>query len=365
MKKGFGFSLLILALGLSSACQKSKPEKKEEAAAAQPKADAPATAVSVSDATKKMFASLPSEYPNPENALSEEKISLGRMLYYETRLSKNHDISCNSCHDLANYGVDGKPVSPGHKGQLGGRNSPTVYNAGNHIAQFWDGRAKDLEAQAKGPVTNPIEMAMPSEAQVVKTLASMPGYVEAFKKAFPKEASPITFDNMARAIGAFERKLVTPSRFDKFLGGDESALTSQEKEGLNTFVQSGCIACHMGQGVGGQGYFKLGQVKAWPDQKDLGRFEVTKNEADKMVFRAPSLRNVEKTGPYFHDGSIATLDEAIQKMGEHQLGKTLTSAEVASIASFLKSLTGELPSAYIAKPELPASTDKTPAPDPS
>ena len=365
MKKGIGFCLLILTLGLTSACQKSKSEKKEEASTAKPSEEAPAAMVSVSDATKKMFAALPTEYPNPENALSEAKISLGRMLYYETRLSKNHDISCNSCHDLANYGVDGKARSPGHKDQLGGRNSPTVYNAGNHIAQFWDGRAKDLEAQAKGPVTNPIEMAMPSETRVVETLASMPGYVDAFKKAFPDDASPITFDNMARAIGAFERKLVTPSRFDKFLGGDENALTSQEKEGLNTFVQSGCIACHMGQGVGGQGYFKLGQVKAWPDQNDLGRFEVTKNEADKMVFRAPSLRNVEKTGPYFHDGSIATLDEAIQKMGEHQLGKTLAANEVTAISSFLKSLTGELPKTYIAKPELPQSTDKTPAPDPS
>lgn len=366
MKRFFGLSLAFAVVGMTGACQKSNTEKTAEVAApSKPTEQAAASDVTVADATKAIFASLPAEYPNPENALSDAKIQLGRMLYYETRLSKNHDISCNSCHDLANYGVDGKARSPGHKGELGGRNSPTVYNAGGHIAQFWDGRAKDLEAQAKGPVMNPIEMAMPGEERVVETLSSMPEYVDAFKKAFPGEAAPVSFDNMALAIGAFERKLVTPSRFDKFLGGDNNALTQEEKAGLNTFVQSGCIACHMGQGVGGQGYFKLGQVKAWPDQKDLGRFEVTQNEADKMVFRAPSLRNVEKTAPYFHDGSVATLDEAIRKMGEHQLGKTLTTSEVASISSFLKSLTGELPKDYIAKPQLPASTDKTPAPDPS
>lgn len=359
MKRLSPLGTAALLVGSLVGCQKSKSPE------AAPAAPAPAPSVSVPAASQALFAALPAEYPNAANGLSEEKIALGRMLYYETRLSKNHDVSCNSCHDLANYGVDNKPTSPGHKGQLGGRNSPTVYNAGGHVAQFWDGRAADLEAQAKGPVMNPVEMAMPSEARVVETLRSMPEYVSAFQKAFPDQAEPVSFDNMANAIGAFERKLVTPSRFDKFLAGDAAALTDAEKAGLNTFVSTGCIACHMGQGIGGQGYFKLGQVKAWPNESDLGRFEVTKNEADKMMFRAPSLRNVEKTAPYFHDGSIATLEEAVSKMGEHQLGKTLSAGEVTSIVTFLKSLTGELPLAYIQKPTLPASTAKTPAADPS
>lgn len=354
--------LFAAPLLVATAC--SKPDKPAEPAAS-PTPTAKAEAVTVPPTTKGLFAPLPEVYASEENPITDEKIALGRMLYYDTRLSKNHDVSCNSCHDLANYGVDGKARSPGHKGQLGGRNSPTVYNAGGHVAQFWDGRAKDLEEQAKGPVMNPVEMAMPSEARVVETLRSIPGYVEAFQKAFPDEKDPVSFDNMARAIGAFERKLVTPSRFDKFLAGDESALTDEEKEGLNTFVATGCVACHTGAGLGGQGYFKLGQAKPWPNESDLGRFDVTKSDGDKLVFRTPTLRNVEKTAPYFHDGSVATLEEAVKKMAFHQLGKDLSDEDTKSIVTFLGSLTGELPKHYIAKPELPPSSDKTPKPDPS
>lgn len=363
MKKIMSLGTALWLAAGTIACQ----SKEETPKSTPPTEQAPtaAAAVTVPDATLQLFAKLPAEYPNPENVSNEDKVNLGRMLYYDARLSKNHDVSCNSCHDLAAYGVDNKARSPGHKGQLGGRNSPTVYNAAGHVAQFWDGRAKDVEAQAMGPVTNPVEMAMPSEARVVETLTSIPQYVEAFQKAFPEDKEPVTFVNMAKAIGAFERKLVTPSRFDKFLSGDAAALSDDEKNGLNAFVGAGCIACHMGQGLGGQAYFKLGQVKPWPSDSDLGRFEVTKNEADKMFFRVPSLRNVEKTGPYFHDGSVATLEEAVNKMAEHQLGKTLKPDETKSIVTFLNTLTGELPTAYIAKPELPASTDKTPVADPS
>jgi cytochrome c peroxidase len=257
------------------------------------------------------------------------------------------------------------PTSPGHKKQLGGRNSPTVYNAGGHIAQFWDGRAADLETQAKGPVLNPGEMAMPEAPAVEKVLESMPEYVAMFKKAFPNEAKPVTFNNMALAIGAFERGLVTPGRFDAFLKGDASALTEPEKQGLKTFVESGCTACHAGAGVGGHLYQKLGLVVPWPNQKDLGRFEVTKNEADKMFFRVPSLRNVAKTGPYFHDGKVATLEEAVSLMGKHQLGKTLEAGQVKQIVTFLNALTGELPTAYIKEPKLPKSSPSTPKPNPS
>ena len=168
------------------------------------------------------------------------------MLYYEPRLSKSQEISCNSCHLLDQYGVDGQPTSDGHKGQAGDRNSPTVYNAAGHFVQFWDGRAADVEEQAKGPVMNPVEMAMPSEKQVIAVLKSMPEYVDAFKKAFPGEKDPISYENMAKAIGAFERKLITPSRWDKFLRGDSQALTNEEKAGFNVFMETGCQACHSG-----------------------------------------------------------------------------------------------------------------------
>ncbi len=307
----------------------------------------------------------PDEMASKTNPITPEKIALGRMLYFEKRLSKNHDVSCNSCHDLAKYGVDGEATSPGHKGQRGDRNSPTVYNAGHYIAQFWDGRAATLEDQAKGPILNPVEMAMPDEKQVLVTLKSMPGYVDAFKKAFPGEAQPVSYDNMAKAIGAFERKLVTPSRFDKWLAGDEKALSDKEVAGFNKFITLGCPTCHVGPAVGGSTYQKLGLVKPWPDQTDLGRFEATKDDSDKMKFRVPSLRNIEKTFPYFHKGQVKTLDEAVTLMAWHQLGVEIKDEDRILVVAFLRSLTGELPSEYIKEPKLPESTDKTPKPDAS
>lgn len=311
------------------------------------------------------FAALPADVPSPDNPFSDEKIALGRMLFFEKRLSKNHDISCNSCHVLDTYGVDNQPTSTGHKGQKGARNSPSVYNAALHVAQFWDGRAATVEAQARGPVLNPVEMALPDAKAVEKVLSSMPEYVDAFKKAFPGDKKPVSFDNMAKAIGAFERKLLTPGRWDRFLAGDKTALTDAEKEGFLKFVETGCTACHNGPAVGGQTYMKLGLVTPWPNDKDLGRFEVTKNEADKLVFKVPSLRNVEKTAPYFHDGSVATLPEAVKLMAKHQLGKELSDADTASIIAFLGTLTGELPADFIKAPELPKSTAKTPKPNPN
>jgi cytochrome c peroxidase len=238
-------------------------------------------------------------------------------------------------------------------------------NAFGHLAQFWDGRAADVEAQAKGPVLNPIEMAMPSAEAVVQTLSSMPGYVKAFKEAFPDEASPITYDNFAKAVGAFERQLATPSRFDRFLGGDESALSDAEKAGLKTFVATGCTACHSGALLGGHMYQKLGLVKAWPSQKDQGRFEVTKAESDRMMFKVPSLRNIAETGPYFHDGQTKSLEEAVTLMARHQLGRELKEAQVKSIVTFLKALTAQPKAELLAVPSLPKSTDKTPKPNPN
>lgn len=320
----------------------------------------PVLADAVSDSFLMMFKPLPSETPSPDNELSEAKINLGRMLYYENRLSKGEKLSCNSCHMLDKYGQDNLPFSPGHEGKLGGRSSPSTYNAAIHIAQFWDGRAPSVEEQAKGPVLNPGEMGMPSADFVVEVLKSIPGYVEAFKAAFPGESDPITYNNFGKAVGAFERKLVTPSRWDDFLKGNKQALTAEESKGFETFAKAGCVTCHNGPAVGGMMYQKLGLVKTWPDLKDQGRFEATKVETDKFYFKVPSLRNISETGPYLHDGSIKTLEEMVSKMGEYQLGKALTTEETTSIVTFLKSLKGEIPAGYIAKPKLPESGPNTP-----
>jgi cytochrome c peroxidase len=323
----------------------------------------PADNSKVDQARLDMFAPLPEVVLAAPGAADAALVDLGRMLYYEKRLSKGQQLSCNSCHDLAAYGVDDQPTSAGDKGQLGERNSPTVYNASMHVAQFWDGRAHDVEAQAKGPVLNPVEMAMPSEEVVIAVLGSMPGYVEAFKKAFPGEAKPITYDNVGKAIGAFERKLITPSRWDAFLRGDEAALTAEEKAGFTMFTETGCQVCHAGALVGAASFQRLGAAKPYPRADDPGRFRVTHAEADRSVFKVPSLRNVQKTGPYFHDGKTATLWAAVRDMGEYQLGRTLTDNEIGQIVTFLRTLTGQLPTDYIKEPALPPSTDATPKPD--
>ncbi|HRI70010.1 MAG TPA: cytochrome-c peroxidase [Polyangium sp.] len=316
---------------------------------------------------KKTFGVLPAKFESDTNPITDAKVALGRMLFFDTRLSKNQDLSCNSCHGLDKYGVDGTKVSKGHKGQLGNRNAPTVYNAGLLASQFWDGRAATLEDQAKGPILNPVEMAMKDEAAVVDMLASMEGYEKAFEAAFPDadKKELITYDNMAKAIGAFERGLVTPSRFDKYLNGDKTALSDQERTGLSKFVANGCTTCHSGTGVGGSSFQKLGLIKPYPNQKDAGRYEVTKKEEDRMVFRVPSLRNVGETGPWFHDGAYDRLEAAVQAMAYHQLGKELPDQDAKDIVAFLKSLTGEIPKDYIKMPELPAKGEKTPGPDPS
>jgi cytochrome c peroxidase len=318
--------------------------------------------VEVDAARLAAFKPLPSLVEAADNPITEEKVKLGRMLYFEPRLSKAHDISCNSCHRLDKYGVDNEPTSPGHKGQRGDRNSPTVYHAAGHFTQFWDGRAPTVEEQAKGPILNPVEMAMPEPKRVLAVLRSMPEYVEAFQKAFPGEKDPLTYDNVGKAIGVFERKLMTPARWDKFLTGDQEALTDQEKAGLNLYLEAGCQTCHSGAYLGGSMFQKLGLVKPAEQTKDPGRFAVTKQDADRMMFKVPSLRNIEMTAPYYHDGSIKSLDEAVLDMAEHQLGRELTPANVNSIVAFLKALTGEIPEEYIKAPELPKSTPRTPKP---
>ncbi len=306
-----------------------------------------------------MFQPLPEVVENPSNPFNDAKIDLGRKLYYDTRFSADRTVSCNTCHDLASFGDDGANVSTGIKGQKGGRSAPTVYNAAVHIAQFWDGRAIDVEAQAMGPPLNPIEMGMTGDVHVVEVLASIPGYVELFAEAFPDEKEPISFGNFGNAIGAFERKLLTPAPWDAYLAGDDDALTINQKKGLNLFINKGCVTCHAGSGVGGHMYQKLGLVKPWHTE-DKGRAEVEGFEAMVGFFKVPSLRNVTETAPYLHDGSVETLPEMIKKMAEFQQGHILTDEETSLIVEFLGSLKGEIPTDYIAKPELPADGPNTP-----
>ncbi len=354
MRKSFptGLSVFLL-VALLAGCGQPAPTP----------APAPGPDAGKVDASRlKLFAPLP-DMQAASGPASDALVDLGRMLYYEKRLSKSQQLSCNSCHELEAYGVDGQPTSDGHRGQKGDRNAPTVFNAAAHFAQFWDGRAPDVEAQAKGPVLNPVEMAMPGEGRVVAVLESMPEYVDLFKKAFPNDPKPVSYDNMAKAIGAFERRLMTPSRWDALLNGDRQALTQQEMIGLRTFLDTGCQACHNGALLGGTSFQKLGALKPYTRSADPGRFKVTKNDADRSVFKVPSLRNISETAPYFHDGGVASLEDAVRQMAEYQLGKTLTPAETRQIVDFLKVLTGKIDPEYIKPPALPKSTAKTPKAD--
>ncbi len=359
-------SLCVVGLASVVACGKkdeAPPAPATTPAVATPTPAAEATGpVTIDPAALNAFGVLPAKMESKDNPLTPEKIELGKRLYFDARLSANQDVSCNTCHDVTRYGVDALKVSLGHKKQTGTRNAPTVYNAAIQIAQFWDGRVKTIEEQAEKPITNPVEMAMTDDKMVVGVVSSIPEYVASFKKAFPEDKDAVTIKNVGRAIGAFERTLVTPSRWDKFLGGEATALTEVEKAGLKKFIDVGCPSCHSGVYLGGQDFKKLGLAKPYPDTKDLGRFTETKQEVDKQVFKTPILRNVEKTGPYLHDGSIATLDEAVKLMATYQLARDLSDAEVKSIVAFLGSLTGDLPGVNIPKPF--PSTAKTPKPNP-
>lgn len=315
-----------------------------------------------------IFGALPDKAEKAGNPMNDDKVQLGKMLYNDPRLSKSSSISCNSCHNLSSYGVDNLPTSLGHKWTAGDRNSPTSFNAALHGMQFWDGRAADVEEQAKGPVLNPVEMATPHEAFAVERIASIKTYAELFAKAFPGETNPVTYNNIANAIGAFERTLLTPSRFDEFMKGKGDALNEQEKKGLQTFINTGCITCHMGTTVGGNMYQKFGVKKDYwtltkSKKHDEGRFAVTKKAEDKYFFKVPSLRNIARTYPYFHDGSVWSLEEAIKIMGELQLDKKLSDAEVADMVAFLESLTGEIPESAKTLTLLPPSSAQTAKPD--
>ncbi|MDP2340977.1 MAG: cytochrome c peroxidase [Deltaproteobacteria bacterium] len=306
---------------------------------------------------RRVFKPLPAHY----GGFSDARILLGRTLFHDPRLSSGQDVSCNSCHALATFGVDGKATSPGTHGKQGRRNSPTVFNAAGHFAQFWDGRAKNVEEQAGGPMLNPIEMGM-SEADVVDVLRSIPGYLSLFTKAFPNDKVSVTWANTQNAIGAFERQLATPSRYDAWAKGDDNALTDDEQRGALTFMATGCLGCHNGPLFGGGQFQKAGAVQPWFSQADHGRKEVTGNVDDDFVFKVPSLRNVEKTGPWFHDGSVNDLGKAVRLMAKHQLGRELADDDAKSIVTFLKTLTGTPNVMLLPKPVLPPSGPRTPAP---
>lgn len=279
-------------------------------------------------------------------------VDLGRMLYYEPRLSRDGTISCNSCHPLDDYGATHSAVSTGISGFAGTRNAPTTYNAAREFRQFWDGRAESLEAQALGPIENPREMGSSTD-DVVRLLEGLPEYQTAFARAFPQQPHPVSGAGVATAIAAFERGLATPARWDRYLRGDRSALSAREKEGAKLFANLGCMVCHTGADVGGSMFERLGAHEPWPNQRDHGRRDVTHDPADDMTFKVPSLRNVARTAPYFHDGSTDRLDQAVRMMARHQLGTELTDAEVGAIVAWLQSLTGEIPSGYVARPTLP------------
>jgi cytochrome c peroxidase len=311
-----------------------------------------------------VFKPIPKSPPkNEKNPITLEKIELGKMLYFDPRLSKSMLISCNTCHNIGLGGADFQETSIGHKWQKGARNAPTVFNAIFNIAQFWDGRAPDLMEQAKGPVQASVEMNN-NPQQVIKTLKSMPGYVEVFKKVFGDVPDPVTFDNMARTIEAFEATLLTPdSRFDKFLEGDERALNVREKEGLQLFMNKGCGGCHGGINMGGSGYFPFGVVEKPKEEitaGDLGRFKFTGVKADQYVFKAPSLRNIDLTAPYFHSGKVWSLKSAVALMGSAQLGIKLSDDDTDKIVDFLRTTTGVQPK--VEYPILPAPGKDTPRP---
>lgn len=288
-------------------------------------------------------------------------VELGKKLYFDPRLSKSGFISCNSCHNLSMGGTDNLRTSIGHNWTQGPINAPTVLNSSLNLAQFWDGRAADLKAQAGGPIANPGEMAS-SHALAVDVLQSIPAYVNEFKKTFGKEK--ITIEEVTLAIAAFEETLVTPnSRFDRYLKGDKSAINKTELAGYNLFKSSGCIACHNGQNIGGNSFQKMGIVEPYKANSPAeGRVAYSKDEVDRFKFKVPTLRNVELTYPYFHDGAANTLKEAVDTMGRVQLGRKFTDEENAQIVAFLKTLTGDQPSFKL--PQIPPSSDTTPRPQP-
>jgi cytochrome c peroxidase len=325
-------------------------------------------AVLTTNAAAYEWQSLPDQAPAPaDNPTTAEKVELGRMLYFDPRFSKTGTVSCNSCHNLMLGGEDNRNFSMGVHGKTGGRSSPTVWNSAFASSQFWDGRAATLEDQAKGPVVNPVEMGMTDLDTAMGRVRQIPGYEPYFVKAFGDD-NPMTVDNAAKAVAAFERTMITPnSSYDRFVKGDKEALDEQQQRGMNSFAELGCVACHSGPAFNGPsmapgtGFFAKfptfadnDYVKKYDLMKDKGRFKVTKKEADAHMFKVPTLRNIALTAPYFHNGSVGTLEEAVRVMAKTQLNKDLTDAQVEDLVAFLGALTGEFPQQAL--PRLPATS---------
>ena len=318
-----------------------------------------------------LWAQMPSHVPVPkENPQTAAKVELGKQLYFDPRISLTGTVSCNSCHNLMSNGTDSRPVSAGAHGKIGERNAPTVFNAAFRSVQFWDGRAVSLEEQAKGPPTNPIEMAMPNAEAIVERIQAIPGYRQQFAEVF-SGSQPVTFDHIAQAIASFERTLVTPgSAYDRYVAGDKNALTPAAKRGLKLMSTLGCASCHAGpqfngpeQPMGTGFYMKFPlnpdntYVKKYNLIADAGRYAVSHQESDRQMFVVQSLRNVEVTAPYFHNGSVKSLDEAVRVMATTQMDKTLNGSQVQDIVAFLDSLTGKFP--QITLPRLPETPNTT------
>ncbi|MBM4206457.1 MAG: cytochrome-c peroxidase [Gammaproteobacteria bacterium] len=307
---------------------------------------------------------LPTEAPAPaDNPTTPAKVALGKMLYHDPRLSSTGTVACASCHNVMAGGEDNRPVAMGVNGQTGGRSAPTVWNSAFNKVQFWDGRAESLEAQAAGPVTNPIEMGIKSWDDVVARLEKIEGYKKAFADAFGGNA--ISKDTATKAIAAYERTLITPnSPYDRYVTGEKDAMTDQQVRGMNKAVELGCTGCHSGPAFNGPGVFQKFPVTSngmyqakYNFSKDKGLAEVTKKSEDEHMFKVPTLRNIALTAPYFHNGAVKTLDEAVRVMAKLQLNKDLSKEEIADIAAFLNALTGEFPKQEM--PVLPPTPGST------
>jgi cytochrome c peroxidase len=306
---------------------------------------------------RQVFQRLPEDMSTAEAPVSKERVALGRMLFFDPRLTADGNVSCATCHQPALYGTDARPTSIGVKQRQHPRNASTILNAALAFVNHWRGDRESVEDQAEQALKSPITSGL-EEPDVVDRLGRIGGYAPLFAVAFPKDAHPIMVKTMAAAIAAYERTLITPSRFDAYLAGDVAALSATARAGLQTFIKMGCAACHSGVGIGGGMYQKFGIVEDYwtatgGQTIDKGRADVTKNPTDLYVFRVPSLRNVAMTAPYFHDGSVATPPDAVRVMARVQLGLKLSDPEVDDIVAFLESLTGDLPPEFATAPVLP------------
>lgn len=330
-------------------------------------------------ARAQQWEALPKHAPSPAtNPQTDEKVELGKILFFDPRLSEHGTLSCNSCHNVMAGGDDGRPNSIGMHDARGGRSAPTVWNAAFLSAQFWDGRAATLEDQAKGPITNPIEMGMSDAKVAVERIKAIPAYLPLFKTVFPGSSDPITMDNLAKAIAAYERTLINPDTpYDRYVKGDKKALNAQQVRGMQTFAATGCTACHSGANFSGPplplgtGFFMKFPTftgsefdKKYDLLTDTGRHSATGQEGDRHLWRVPTLRNVALTAPYMHNGQVPTLDEAVRVMAKTQLNKELTPAEVKDVVAFLGSLGGNFPRQTMPRLPLPLGNSVVPPVDP-